>query len=245
MRRGTASCAGPVVQFLAGSWNVGGLRRSGRAGSLLAERATAGFRGARRLWTSKSFRRCDAARKIMPPCHWLNVAPRPRLQHGPSRHRPVLQGFEGEKAGGGSSFVHQPAFVKSTHPCPLSLLHRPVSESSFCRLLNADALRSTTPHHTRHHPPQLQPALLDSVPCNCCISRIPAPIVPAFPSRQEPDSSSLSRLLVRPPEPRPSLAPIPRALDDHLPPLRLLAPPMIHAPTTASRLPRMAGADAW
>lgn len=79
----------------------------------------------------------------------------------------------------------------------------------------------TTPHHTRQHPPQLQPTLLDSVPCNCCISRIPAPIVPAFPSRQEPDSSSLSRLLVRPPEPRPSLAPIPRALDDHLPPLRL------------------------
>lgn len=96
------------------------------------------------------------------------------------------------KKRGISSFVHQPAFVKSTHPCPLSLLHRPVSESSFCRLLNADALRSTTPHHTRQHPPQLQPALLDSVPCNCCISRIPAPIVPAFPSRQEPRLLPLS-----------------------------------------------------
>lgn len=152
----------------------------------------------------------------------------------------------------GDFVIRAPARASSSRRIPVRshvpLLHRPVSESSFCRLLNADALRfgnSTTPQRTRQHPPQLQPALLDSVPCNCCISRIPAPIVPAFPSRQEPDSSSLSRLLVRPPEPRPSLAPIPRTLPRRPPPLRLLASPMIHAPTTASRLPSMAGADAW
>lgn len=108
-------------------------------------------------------------------------------------------------------------------------LHRlSVSESSFCRLLSADALRQ------QHH---IQPALLDSVPGNCCISRIPAPIVPAFPSRQEPDSSPLA-----------SSSPALPSPDRHWHPShessRLLAAPMIHPPTTAPRLPSMAGADA-
>lgn len=72
--------------------------------------------------------------------------------------------------------------------------------------------------------------------CNCCMSRIPAPIVPVFPSRREPDSS-LDSLVLLDGHRHPPTSPRP-------PSLRLLAPPMIHAPTTASRLPSMAGADA-